>query len=245
MSKETWADQPERPLRDEHDDLYAELAANPELARVAFLLTSAPTERELDGLNAAVHAFRAHVSAPSPERRRRSMISTLAGAKLGAAVAALAVGAGGVAAATYVATSTPSKAGDHAPAAQSSTRPTPSADAAKSDKAKSGEAVGPVATGSAAYGLCTAWKGAAENGKALESVALENLVEAAGGKDKVEAFCAEVEAPGKSGEHATARPTDPGKPTDVPTPPAGKPTVLPTASKPADVPSPTHPTGKR
>jgi len=116
-------------------------------------------------------------------------------------------------------------------------------------------AVGPDATGPAAHGLCTAWSHAKPAKRtASHSVAFRNLVTAAGGADKVEAYCASVprpsagkphkpsshptgkpsDKPGKGSAHPTGKPsTVPGKPSTVPgmpsTAPGGVPTVTPTA----------------
>ena len=57
--------------------------------------------------------------------------------------------------------------------------------------------VGPPATGSAAYGLCRAYQQAEEHGNAdQKSVAFRNLVNAAGGADRVAAYCGTVRHPG-------------------------------------------------
>lgn len=229
------------------DDLFTDVAANPELARVAFLLTAHPSDRELSGLNAAILDFRAaRVAVPTQKPRRRpSMISSLAGAKLGATIAGIAVGLGGAATVAYVSTSTNVTPNSHATAAATPTH-SPSATETESADAKSADStaapVGPDATGAAAYGLCTAWKHVADSGKAMDAVAFKNLATAAGGKDKIAAFCATVKVPGKADEHATAKPSDvPTGKRATPTAKAGehtgKPTTIPTAPE-------THPTGR-
>ena len=245
------------------DDLFDTVAANPELARVAFLLAAQPSQRELTGLDGALTTFRAHVSAPHTKRRRPSMIATLAGAKLGATIAGIAVGLGGAATVAYVSANTPATPDTRvtAPATPSQASAAgggsePASGHATKDEQEKGAAVGPDASGPAAYGLCTAWESVAGNGKAMDAVAFQNLVEAAGGEDKVDAFCAEVDAPGKSGDRATGKPAvaPTGKPAAVPT---GKPSDLPTDKKPDSTPtvpdakpdtvptaSPSHPTGR-
>ena len=243
------------------DDFFDDVAANPELARVAFLLSAQPSARELTGLDGALDTFRAHVSAPHPKRRRPSMIATLAGAKLGATIAGIAVGLGGAATVAYVSANTPATPNTSVTAPASSQSASSAAGRQTSDQAKQGKdakgaPVGPDASGSAAYGLCTAWENVAGNGKAMDSVAFGNLIEAAGGEDKVEAFCAEIDAPGKSGDRATGKPegAPTGKPETVPT---GKPSDVPTNHKPDSSPtvpdakpdtvptaSPSHPTGR-
>jgi len=136
---------------------------------------------------------------------------------------------------------------------------TPASAAAAGDKtsAATGVPVGPDATGAAAHGLCTAWAAhESGNGTALDAVAFKSLATAAGGADKVSAYCETVTAPGKSGDHPTGKPstlptpTNAGKPAD-----AGRPSTLPTPTdtgKPADpgkpetlpTPTTTHPTGR-
>ncbi|EWT02019.1 hypothetical protein N865_20600 [Intrasporangium oryzae NRRL B-24470] len=230
------------------DDTAGDIANDPALAPLLRGLTAEPTERELLGLGAALTAFRAaHVTSPAPPSRRRpSMLSALTGAKLGAAIAAATVSVGGVAAAAYVSANATTTPDAHATAAPSATHPVtdPTGTPAPGTEHATATPVGPNATGHPAYGLCTAWKGVADSGKAMESVAMKNLTAAAGGADKIAAFCANVPAPGKSADHPTGKPTSTptGKPETVPT---GKPTSTPTG-KPASVPTPsaTHPTGR-
>jgi hypothetical protein len=63
-------------------------------------------------------------------------------------------------------------------------------------------AVGPDATGAARAGLCQAWQAGqgAEHGRREDSVAFQALVDAAGGADKVAAYCEDVLA-GHAGAH--------------------------------------------
>jgi len=260
MSNDKPAGDFEDSMRSRDDDLLDQVAAHPELARVAFLLATPPSQRELSGLEGALDTFRAHVSAPHPKRRRPSMIASLAGAKLGATIAGIAVGLGGAATVAYVSANTPATPESRVTAPASQTRDSAASTAGQqaSDQQKTakGTPAGPDANGPAAVGLCTAWANVAGNGRAMDSVAFQNLVEAAGGEDKVEAFCAEVDAPGKSADRATGKPEDAptGKPETVPT---GKPSDLPTDHKPDSAPtvpdakpdtvptaSPSHPTGR-
>jgi hypothetical protein len=262
MSNDTPMSDREDSVGSRDDDLLDTVAANPELARVAFLLAAQPSERELNGLDGALNTFRAHVSAPRTKRRRPSMIATLAGAKLGATIAGIAVGLGGAATVAYVSANTPATPDTRVTAPGSQTQGSAASTAGQQagDKAKQDDAngapVGPDASGPAAHGLCTAWENVAGNGKAMDSVAFQNLIEAAGGEDKIDAFCAEVDAPGKSADRATGKPEDAptGKPETVPT---SKPSDLPTHNKPDPSPtvpdakpdtvptaSPSHPTGR-
>jgi hypothetical protein len=240
---------------------------DPALAPLLRALQAPAEQHELLGLDAAVRSFRAaQVTSPPPSSRRASMIFTLAGAKLGATLAALAVGVGGVATVAYVSASAPAAT----PEAHSSTAPSPASPTtvgAAAGHAQNGTgapsgtatAVGPDATGAAAHGLCTAWSHVADKGKAAQAPAFRNLAEAAGGSDKVDAWCAALPPVGASatGEptgHATGKPaTVPtGKPATVPTGrpatvpptvPSHKPTTTPTG-KPTTVPPTTHPTGR-
>ena len=73
-------------------------------------LTAPPTSSELDGIAPTLVALRTAqvTSVPSsPPRRRASMITTLAGAKLGATIAGIAVGLGGTATVVYVSANVP------------------------------------------------------------------------------------------------------------------------------------------
>ena len=90
-------------------------------------------------------------------------------------------------------------------------------------------AVGPDATGAARAGLCQAWQAGqgAEHGRREDSVAFQALVDAAGGADKVAAYCEDVLA-GHAGAHGQGQGLPPsagspprsGRPAD-PGPPAG------------------------
>ena len=155
------------------------------------------------------------------------MISTLLGAKLGAALAAAAVGFGGVAAAAYTG-ALPAGLQDFAHNAVGA----PSANHGKSADHKPADsttktAVGPDATGKAAFGLCTAWAHVQAHAKAADkSVAFANLASAAGGVDKITAYCVKVPHPGST---ATGQPST--HPTGQPsTHPTGQPTPLPSGS---------------
>ena len=234
---------------------------DPALAPLLRALTAPADERELDGLGGAVRSFRAaRVTSPPHSTRRASMIFTLAGAKLGATLAALAVGAGGVATVAYVSASTPAATPEaHSTSAGSPTSVDATTHARRSTGAPSGTAtaVGPDATGPAAHGLCTAWANVADKGKAAQAPAFRNLAAAAGGVDKVAAWCAALPAAGASdgatgqpSDHPTGKPSEhpTGKPTTVPngrpaTVPAQKPTTTPTG-KPTVLPPTTHPTGR-
>lgn len=215
--------------------------ADAELHGVRELLTAlraAPVDPvERPGQARALDAYRETfaTSDPAHQRRRRpAMLTALLGAKLGAALAAGAVGFGGVAVAAAAGV-LPDAAQDFAhntvgfaPAAH----PDKSAKDVKSTKTKA-TPVGPDATGPAAFGLCTAWSHAKDSGNAAEkSIAFRNLTKAAGTKD-VTAYCAPILAakgtdttgkPDTTGKHSTAgKPSTAGKSGVTPGTPPSRP----------------------
>jgi len=162
------------------------------------------------------------------------MFAAALGAKLGATLGGVAAGLAGVTTvvlvSTHAASGPPTPEGAPAPpaarpAAVSTTTPGATATAT---------AKGPDANGPAKHGLCTAWKARSKHGTqsagAEGSVAYQNLVEAAGGADKLAAFCADAKAPGASGTkggNGAGKPTGKGtgKASDKPAKSkAGKPT---------------------
>jgi hypothetical protein len=187
---------------------------------------AAPAYRyELAGRSAALAAFRAAQLLPATEQRRPSMIKTWLAKMLTVKAAALlaVTAAGGVAlAATTGALPTPlTDRPSVTDVPHSSTRPSTPA---------SHPAGGPSTLPSPSLvGLCHAYTAGAgsDHGKALDSPAFTALITAAGGRDKVAAFCAATLA------------SAPGRPTDGPSPksshPAGPPSGQPNASG--------HPTG--
>ena len=118
------------------------------------------------------------------------MTSTSLRVKLGAALAAGAVGLGAVGAAALTGnmpcgstTRPPAPAPDDKSSADQSKAPDAKDKADKKDKAADSTktAVGPDATGPAAFGLCTAWAHVATKGQVAEkSVAFRNLAAAVG-----------------------------------------------------------------
>lgn len=248
----------DRLLAGELSDEEAEAA--PEIGALAELLAAAAapaTARELAGETAAIAVFaraRDTGGRPHTAARRRSMLATFLSTKLAAAAAAGAIGFGGVAAAAY-AGALPEPIQDFAhqtvgaPSADSDTAG--QGDAHKNGSAdshanagSSGQAVGPDATGPAKYGLCTAFaQEKAENGKVdTKSVAFKALAEAAGGANKIDAYCADATPPSdsatsesSSADHPTGEPTtatdeQPSGTPSTPDHPSGKPTDLTTGS---------------
>ena len=175
---------------------------------------------------------------------------------IGASIAGLALALGGTAAAAYNgALPAPAQNFAHtvigAPAATATQLRTNTGTHA-GDPSSAGTPVGPDASGSAAFGLCTAWtqhqtNGASTNGNADDAVAFKNLAAAAGGADKVAAYCATIlksPSPTNPGAPTTERAqTSTGKPDSMPTQAStnhttGKPDSMPTQA------STNHPTGK-
>jgi hypothetical protein len=198
---------------------------------LAILATAPPGPRELSGEARAMTAFRDTVGLSKPSRPRHrwrpSVLTSSLSAKLGAAIAAGVLGAGGFAGAAF-AGSLPAAAQNvahavlGAPAANGQGQPS-------NGSAPATTPVGPDATGHAAFGLCTAYEHAQAHGSAADqAVAFSNLATAAGGASNIAAYCANVPHPG-------AHPT--GEPTSHPT---GEPTSHPTG-EPTSLPS--HPTG--
>jgi hypothetical protein len=210
---------------------------------LAILAGAAPGPGELRGEARAMRAFRDTVgmSNPSCPRHRRtpSVLTSLLGARLGAAVAAGVLGVGGFAAAAY--------AGSLPAAAQNFAHAVLGAPAANGQghlghgTAPTATPVGPDATANAAFGLCTAYERAQAHGSAADAaLAFSNLATAAGGAGNITAYCANVPHPGAS--NPSANPT--GQPSSLPSQPSGEPSSLP--SYPSGEPSslPSHPTGE-
>jgi hypothetical protein len=208
--------------------------------------TAPGTSGELAGEDAILEAFRAAGSGASPSHtlsraRRTSVLSTFLAGKAVAAAAAGGIAIAGTAAAAYTG-NLPDKLQDvahqtiGAPAADApAERPDPTVTPAGDHS--SATPVGPDASGNAAFGLCTAWD---KGGVATTSVAYDALVKAAGGADKIDAYCDSVPHPGKATEHAAtpaAKPT--ARPTEAPESHPSAPTTHATGA-PAD--APTHAT---
>lgn len=210
-------------------------------------------DRELAGEAEAVMAFRRALLGPAPQSRRPLMSATkLLVAK--AVFAAVGVTGGGVALAAATGhlpsnhTGTPAAASSAASASampsadgKSTSHPTPSPSQSQSSSSSPSPSL---------RGLCQAYTahGGSSPGKALDTPAFSALITAAGGKDKVAAFCASLLAT-KPGNGPTSHPG--GKPSSLPTSAntthsTGKPTTVPSdhpTGKPTTVPT-DHPTGK-
>jgi hypothetical protein len=214
---------------------------------------AAPTRvGEQAGEHAAVAAFRAArlETAVQPRRpMRTTLLARLLTARIAAVAAALAVIVGGVATAAATGHLPTPLSGNPAPTGTSASSSTPSTpEHPTTTPADRGDDHGvsspPQGTPSQSLtGLCNAYTAGAgsTHGKAPDNPAFEALATAAGGADKVDAYCAELLAGQRGQGHATdtAAPTtttdpDPGhgQGHDPKGPPAGHPD-----------PGPNHPTG--
>lgn len=165
------------------------------------LLTAAAAparDDELDRENAAVVAFRTARLQPVPQPRRRSMIKTtlakLLTTKIAAAAAAAAVvTAGGVAAVAATGNLPSPRGGSTNVETTTSATPSATADPTREglptrSESREGHDSSPSPS---LEGLCQAYTAGAgsEHGKALDSPAFTVLINTAGGKDNVDAYC--------------------------------------------------------
>jgi hypothetical protein len=214
------------------------------LVRVLAAATAPAAPEELAGEQLAMATFEAVMRSHPPilVPRRSAVPSKVFTMKAAAAALVAVLSIGGIAAAASgLLPGQASPAADRAPA-------TTGADAARhrlgdaaaantGGSARAGatdgqgreSAVGPDATGAARAGLCRAWQAGkgADHGRRVDSVAFRALVDAAGGADKVAAYCEDVLAGSSAGTHGqgqaspptTVSPPRSGPPTD-PGPPA-------------------------
>jgi hypothetical protein len=213
--------------------------APPGYAEVARLLTAAtaPAGRdEFAGEATVVAEFLAvaHAHPPTTIPRRARMPSKLFRIKAAAAVLAAVLSLGGVAAAaTGVLPAAVQRMTGNAPVGSGGASATGQEHAATGSAAasttadsatgKDHAATGPDASGAARDGLCRAWLAGQgdDHGKREDSTAFEALAKAAGGADKVAAYCEDAtsDSPTGQGEQhrttpTTGPPTDPGPPAD-------------------------------
>jgi hypothetical protein len=159
------------------------------VARLVKAATGPATPEELAGEAAAIAAFTAlaHADPPTPVLRRASMPSKFLSVKAAAAVLAAVLSVGGVAAAAtgMLPGRAAQQATDHASSAVGGGSP------AQAQGNGQSAAKGPDASGSAKNGLCQAWQSGqgGSNGKREDSTAFQALAAAAGGADKVDAYC--------------------------------------------------------
>jgi hypothetical protein len=179
--------------------------APPGYAAVAKLVAAATgpaTTDELAGEPEAIARFAATARSGFPTRasitRRAGVPRRLLTVKAAAAVLVAALSVGGVAVAAGVFPAPARPAADHGRGSSGSGPATPGASgaattttAAGNRERGNGTATGPDATGPAKDGLCRAWEAgqAGEHGRRQDSTAFRALVAAAGGADKIAAYC--------------------------------------------------------
>jgi hypothetical protein len=155
-------------------------------------------DSELVGEHAAVTAFRAARLATA-DQSQRSSPAKLFSARLAAVVAVLAVAVGGVA--TAAATGhLPGPLGGNSPVTPApSSHPTTSAAPSSTSHPTTtdrhddrGAAPAPDSPSPSMTGLCNAFTTGSEHGKALDNPAFTALITTAGGRDRVDAYCAEL-----------------------------------------------------
>jgi hypothetical protein len=194
------------------------------VAKVVAAATAPAATEELTGEPAAVARFAAMARSGSPTRaptsRRAGVPSRLLSVKAAAAVLAAVLSIGGVAAATGVISGPAQPAAGHGPDGPGRGVATPGrSDAASTTSTATtgeqgnGTARGPDATGPAKDGLCRAWQAGqgGQHGDKESSTAFRALAAAAGGADKVAAYCqaTPAETAGQGQEHPHGEP--PGK----------------------------------
>jgi hypothetical protein len=185
--------------------------APPGYAAVANLVAAATapaTTEELDGEPEAVARFAATARSGSPTRasitRREGVPRRLLTVKAAAAVLAAVLSIGGVAAAAGVFPAPARPAADHGRGSSGSGTATPGRSDATTTSAtgERGNGTGPDATGPAKDGLCRAWASGqgGEHGKREDSTAFRALAAAAGGADKIAAYCQATTSGGSTGQ---------------------------------------------
>jgi hypothetical protein len=165
------------------------------LARLLAAATAPPTPEELAGEQAVLAEFRAVLHPPTLVPRRAPMPSKLLTIKAAAAALVAVLSIGGVAAATGL---LPGQAEQAAEQAASTT----GAGSAAHGLGKAAVADLDKAT----QGLCQAWQAGegTDQGARMDAAAFQALTAAAGGTDKIVAYCADVTA-GATGEHGHGR----------------------------------------
>jgi hypothetical protein len=213
------------------------------LARVLAAATAPAAPEELAGERLAMAEFAAVMQShpPTLAPRRSAVLSKVFTMKAAAAALVAVLSIGGVAAAASgllpdqaspVADQAPATTG--AAAAAHGLGKAAAANLGGSVNAGSavGEgqasAVGPDATGAARAGLCRAWQAGqgADHGRKADSVAFQALVDAAGGADKVAAYCQDVAPGANTGAHGNSQASPPSvsaPPTSVSPPSSGPP----------------------
>ncbi|MGN9909648.1 hypothetical protein ACTMTJ_19055 [Phytohabitans sp. LJ34] len=203
-------------------------AAHPGLSRLLTAAAAAPRPGELAGLRAAVAAFEQAGPAARPTvvpRRRRAVRPLAAAAALAAMLAggvAVAAETGNLPGGPVTERSTPATG-----APPESTRPAPErgpsgTPTAPSPPAERGRTVSPTRPAPTVHGLCQAWEAQRRNpnGAPMAAEAMRDLAAAAGGENRIPAFCATVLA--RPGTHPPTPSHPGGKAPGKPTPSPAK-----------------------
>lgn len=170
--------------------------APPAYMRAAMVLeaVAAPPSSEELADEAAAVAWLAAVARSSPHRaarRRPPVLTKFIGAKLAAAAVVAAVSLAGVAGATGTLPAPAQRVAHKMLGAAGVPAPDDHAPATHGSNSGDHSPTGPDATGAAKDGLCRAWQSGqgGENGGKADSTAFKALAAAAGGSDRIAAFC--------------------------------------------------------
>ncbi|MET9631157.1 hypothetical protein ABZX92_27205 [Lentzea sp. NPDC006480] len=194
--------------RAEHDRLSDLLAA----------ATAPARDHELAGEQAAVTAFRAARLTAAPQPRRPRMLSLLSVKIAATAVAA----AGGIALAAAAGALPGQQREEPAPAADTNVVSTTSTTTAKNTQTPDQKPDNTASPSPSLKGLCQAYTSGAgeDHGKARENPAFSALITAAGGADRVPAFCSGLLGDKAGKSNKPEKPDTPGNSDHTP----GKPT---------------------
>ena len=213
------------------------------LARLLEAATAPATPEELAGEQRAMVTFAAEMRShpPTLAPRRTAVPSKVFTMKAAAAALVAVLSIGGVAAAAsgllpdqaspvadQAAATTAADAAAHGLDKAATANLGRSAHAGSADSQGRESAVGPDATAAARAGLCRAWQAGqgGDHGHRAESVAFQALVDAAGGADKVGAYCEDVATGASAESHGkgpASRPSVSAPPTSVSPPSSGRP----------------------
>jgi hypothetical protein len=245
--------------RREAEELLSHGPVDPDRAALQHLLdqlAAPPSPRELAGRQAAMAAFAQAVRSPVPDpvglaRRRLRLLSRAALVKVVIGLGVLLFGSAALAAGTGNLPG-PMQHGAHElfsplgiPVPDVHGRPTGSGSAPAGSQPAGGASASPGdpggGTGPVALGLCKAWAAAPQDGhgKPLDAETSKALIRAAGGADKIAAYCAKVLASGAPAQTADPEPL-PNPQATQPGPPGGKPSHSP-KGKGKPRPTPSHP----
>jgi hypothetical protein len=223
------------------------------LARLLAAVTAKAAPEELAGERLAMASFAAAMRShpPTLSPRRTAVPSKVFTMKAAAAALVAVLSIGGVAAAAagllpgqaspvadQATATTGADAAAHGLGEAAAANLGGTAQAGSTDGQGRESAVGPDATAAARAGLCRAWQAGqgADHGRRMDSVAFQALVDAAGGADKVAAYCEDVAAGSSAGANGQSQ----ASPPSVSAPAT---TVLPPSSGPPADPGPPVSTG--